>query len=152
MFKKILIFILCTSIWFITLLLPIDYSYYSKLILPSFAPSNGFYSIAWTINYILLGYSMYSIFSNYKLNNIPKSYKLSLLINYLFNQSFVIVFFILKSSFLGFVSCVGTFVSSVFLYQESLQLNKKSTLVLRLYVLFNIFTIILSLAIYLLNG
>ena len=151
MFKQIIIFILCLFIWFLSSFFKLDYSYYSTLNLPVFAPPKAFFPIAWTINYILLAFSMSSIFSSYKFKDIPMSYKLSLIINYIFNQSFVLVFFGLKSNFLGFVSCIGTFISSLFLYQESLQLKEKSTLVLRLYVLFNFFATILSLSIYLLN-
>ena len=151
MLKRISLFILFLLLWFLGSFIPIDYSYYKELTLPGFAPPSWFYGVAWTINYILLSISMSSIFSEYKYKDIPKSYKLSLIINYIFNQSFIIVFFIIKNNFLGFVSCLGTFISSLFLYEESKDLNKKSTQGLKLYVLFNIFATILSLSIYLLN-
>ncbi len=151
MLKRIGLFILFLLLWFLGSFIPIDYSYYKELTLPGFAPPSWFYGVAWTINYILLSISMSSIFSEYKYKDIPKSYKLSLIINYIFNQSFIIVFFIIKNNFLGFVSCLGTFISSLFLYEESKDLNKKSTQGLKLYVLFNIFATILSLSIYLLN-
>lgn len=151
MLKRIGLFILFLLLWFLGSFIPIDYSYYKELTLPGFAPPSWFYGVAWTINYILLSISMSSIFSEYKYKDIPKSYKLSLIINYIFNQSFIIVFFIIKNNFLGFVSCLVTFISSLFLYEESKDLNKKSTQGLKLYVLFNIFATILSLSIYLLN-
>lgn len=151
MLKRISLFILFLLLWFLGYFIPIDYSYYKELTLPGFAPPSWFYGVGWTINYILLSISMSSIFSEYKFKDIPNSYKLSLIINYIFNQSFIILFFIIKSNFLGFVSCLGTFISSLFLYEESLELNKKSTQGLKLYVLFNIFATILSLSIYLLN-
>lgn len=151
MLKRISLFILFLLLWLLGSFIPIDYSYYKELVLPSFAPPSWFYSLIWTINYILLSISMSSIFSEYKYKDIPLAYKLSLFINYIFNQSFIILFFILKNNFLGFISCIGTFISSLFLYQESLELNKKSTQGLKLYVLFNIFATILSLSIYLLN-
>ena len=151
MLKRISLFFLFLLLWFLGSFIPIDYSYYKELTLPGFAPPSWFYGVAWTINYILLSISMSSIFSEYKYKDIPKSYKLSLIINYIFNQSFIIVFFIIKNNFLGFVSCLGTFISSLFLYEESKDLNKKSTQGLKLYVLFNIFATILSLSIYLLN-
>lgn len=151
MLKRILLFILCFIVWFATYLIPVDYSYYSVINLPSFAPSSSFYGIAWTFIYLLLAYSISSILSEYKFKNIPNSYKISLVINYIFNQSFILVFFGLKSNFLGFVSCLGTFISSLFLYQESLELNKRSTQCLKLYVLLSIFATILSLSIDLIN-
>ena len=151
MLKRIGLFILFLLLWFLGSFIPIDYSYYKELTLPGFAPPSWFYGVIWTINYILLSISMSSIFSEYKFKDIPNSYKLSLIINYIFNQSFIIVFFIIKNNFLGFVSCLGNFISSLFLYEESMELNKKSTQGLKLYVLFNIFATILSLSIYLLN-
>ena len=151
MLKRIILFILCFIIWFAANLIPVDYSYYKIINLPSFAPSSSFYGIAWTFIYLILAYSISSILSEYKFKDIPRSYKISLIINYIFNQSFILVFFGLKSNFLGFVSCMGTFISSLFLYQESLELNKRSTQCLKFYVLLSIFATILSLSIYLLN-
>lgn len=151
MLKRIGLFILFLLLWLLGYFIPIDYSYYKELVLPSFAPPYLFFAVCWFIIYILISISMSSIFSEYKFKEIPLAYKISLLINYLFNQSFLIVFFLLKSNFLGFIICISTFVSSLFFYQESLELNKKSTQGLKLYVLFNIFATILSLSIYLLN-
>lgn len=151
MIKRLLIFILCFAVWSIGFLFNFDYSYYNQLILPGFAPDVLFFPIAWTIVYLCIAFSVSSIFSSIKFKDIPISYKLSLIINYIFNQSFIIVFFGLKNNLLGFISCIGTFISSLFLYQESFLLKEKSTLILRLYVLLSFFATILSLAVYLLN-
>lgn len=151
MIKKLFIFILCLVVWFLSTLIIRDYSFYDAINLPSFAPPSSFFPVVWTITYILIAYSMYKIFISYKFKDIPLSYKIALVVNYLFNQSFVLVFFGLKSTLLGFATCIGTFISSLFLYQESLLLKEKSTLVLRLYVLVSAFATILSLAIYFLN-
>ena len=151
MFKTLIMFTLYAFLWFISYLFPIDYSYYSEIVLPSFALPTIFYIIAWTIIYLLIAFSMTSISYSYKIKDIPMSYKISLLINYLFNQSFVLFFFGLRNNFLGFISCIGTFISSLFFYQESLNLKEKSTLALRPYVLLSFFATILSLTIYLLN-
>ena len=104
-----------------------------------------------TITNIGIATSMYLILIENKLKDIPKSYKLTLLTNYLFNQSFIPTFFLLKNSFLGFISTLGTFISSLFLYEETYNINKKSTKYLDLYVLFSLFTTILVLTIYVLN-
>ena len=61
------------------------------------------------------------------------------------------VFFGLKSNFLGFCSCLGTFISCLFLYLETGNLNKKSTKFLIPYVLLSLFATILSLTIYVMN-
>ena len=148
MLKKILIYILCLVPWFIINIIPVDYNYLNIIKTPFFTPPKLFYPIAWSIIYFLLSISIYIVIINYK--NI-KSYKVTLLINYLFNQSFVIVFFILKSNFLGFISCLGTLVSTLFLYEETSILDSKNKYLLIPYILLSLFATILSLSIFLLN-
>ncbi|MBQ2639883.1 MAG: tryptophan-rich sensory protein [Bacilli bacterium] len=149
--KKILLFIGLLLPWFLSSLLPVDYNYYKTLTLPFFAPPNIFYIIAWSLTYIFITISIYQIVTKYEYKNIPKSYKTTLLINYLFNQSFQLVFFIFKNNFLGFISCLGTLISLLFLRQEVKTINEKSNKYLILYLLLIIFATILSLSIYLLN-
>ena len=150
--KNFFIFLICLIPWFLTSLLPVDYNFYDTIDLPFFAPPNIFYAIAWTITYICIAISIYKIVINYKWNNIPKEYKRTLLVNYLFNQSFTIVFFLLKNLFLGFVSCLVTFISTLYLYEETNELDKKSTKYLNPYVLLSLFATILSLTIYIINS
>ncbi len=149
--KKILLFIGLLLPWFLSSLLPVDYNYYKTLTLPFFAPPNIFYIIAWTITYIFITISIYQVITKYELKNIPKNYKNILIINYIFNQSFQLVFFILKNNFLGFISCLGTFITLLLLRKETKSINKKSNKYLIPYLLLSIFATILSLSIYLLN-
>ena len=110
-----------------------------------------FYIIAWTITYISISISIYQILKENGLKKINKSYKITLLINYLANQSFQLVFFIIKNNFLGFISCIITFLSTLFLIEETNNIRKKSTKFLYPYILLSLFATILSLSIYLLN-
>ena len=151
MIKKIIIFILCLSPWFISNLLKLDYNYFKEINTPFFTPPKLFYPIAWTIIYILIAITMYTIFRLYKFKDIPLSYKISLIINYIFNQSFTILFFGLKNNFLGFVSCLGTLISCLFLFKETSNLQSKVSKLLYPYIGLSIFATILSLSIYLLN-
>lgn len=151
MLKKAFTFILCLIPWFINNLLPIDYSYYNEIKLPFFAPPNIFYAISWTIIYILIATTVYNVFISYKLKEIPKSYKLTLLINYLFNQSFIPIFFILKLNFFAFISTLATLISTLFLYEETSLLESKQSKLLIPYILLSTFATILSLSIYFLN-
>jgi tryptophan-rich sensory protein len=151
MIKKIIIFILCLTPWFLSNILPLDYNYFKEINTPFFTPPKLFYPIAWTIIYILITITTYTIFTQYKFRDIPKSYKLSLLINYIFNQSFTIIFFGLKNNFLGFVSCLFTLISCLFLYKETSLLQSKLSKLLYPYIGLSIFATILSLSIYLLN-
>ena len=137
--------------WFLSSLIPIDKEFYNSLTLPFFTPPQMAYGIIWSIIYICISISIYQILNTYKIKDIPKSYKYTLLLNYIANQSFQPLFFLLKSPFLGFVSCILTFITSLFLYKETKDLKGKSAKYLIPYILFSLFATILSLSIYLLN-
>ena len=71
--------------------------------------------------------------------------------NYIFNQLFTFFFFSLKNIFLGFVDIVLTFITSLFLYYETKEINEKASLFLIPYTLFTLFALILNLTIYFMN-
>ena len=144
-------FIIILLPWFLSSLTPIDKTYYNSLTLPFFTPPQIAYGIIWTIIYIGISISIYQIINTYKIKDIPKSYKYTLLLNYIANQSFQPIFFLLKNNFLGFISCITTFITSLFLYKETKDLKEKSAKYLIPYILFSLFARILSLSIYLLN-
>ena len=144
-------FILILLPWFLSSLIPIDKEFYNSLTLPFFTPPEMAYGIIWSIIYIGISISIYQILNTYKIKDIPKSYKYTLLLNYIANQSFQPLFFLLKSTFLGFVSCILTFITSLFLYKETKDVKEKSAKYLIPYILFSLFATILSLSIYLLN-
>lgn len=150
MLKKIIIYVLCLAPWFINTLIPLDYNYLYEIKTPFFTPPKLFYPIAWTIIYILISITTYNIFTTYK-KDTPKSYKITLLINYLFNQSYTLIFFGLNNQFLGFVSCLGTLISTLFLYEETSLLNYKKKYLLIPYILLSMFATILSVTIFLIN-
>lgn len=149
--KKLFIYILCLLPWFVSSLFPFNKEFYDALMLPFFTPPNIFYPIAWTFTYICISISIYKIVSNYKLNDLKRYFKI-LLINYIANQSFTLVFFTLKNTFLGFIACIVTFISTLFLYEETTNLDEKSTKYLNPYVLLSLFATVLSLTIYILNS
>ena len=151
-FKKIILYILCLIPWFLSSLVPFNPEFYNSLILPFFTPPNIFYVIAWTITYIFTAFSIYQIITKYTWKDTPKSYKKILFINYLFDQSFTFVFFTLENTFLGFISCLGTFISCLFLYEETSKLDEKSTKYLNPYVLLSLFATVLSITIYIINA
>lgn len=144
-------FIIILLPWFLSSLIPIDKEFYNSLTLPFFTPPQMAYGIIWSIIYICISISIYQILNTYKIKDIPKSYKYTLLLNYIANQSFQPLFFLLKSPFLGFVSCILTFITSLFLCKETKDLKEKSAKYLIPYILFSLFATILSLSIYLLN-
>lgn len=149
--KKFFTFIIILIPWFLGSIIPVDYSYYREINLPSFAPPTIFYNISWTIIYILISISIICLFDSYSFKTIPKTYKITLLINYLFNQSYTLVFFGLKSNFLGFISCVGTLISTLFLFNETYELKPKCCRYLIPYFLLSVVAVILSFTIYIMN-
>ena len=149
--KAFLKFMIILLPWFLSSLVPIDKDFYYSLILPFFTPPEIAYGIIWSIIYICISISIYQVINSYKIKDIPTSYKYTLLLNYIANQSFQPLFFLLKSPFLGFVSCVLTFITSLFLYMETRELKKAGAKYLIPYILFSLFAVILSLTIYLLN-
>ena len=151
MIKKIFVFICCCLPWFLNNIIPLDYKYYDTIIKPFFAPPRVFYPIAWTIVYITIAITIYNLLQSYKIKDLPRNYKLTLLLNYIFNQSYTILFFGLKNNFLGFISCLATFLSTLFLYDETSLLNNKISKLLHPYIILSLFATILSLSIYLLN-
>ena len=151
MIKKIFLFLVCLLPWFLNNIIKVDYNYFNKIKTPFFTPPRLFYPIAWTIIYILIAITIYKIITSYKLKDIPISYKITLLINYIFNQSYTLLFFGLKNNFLGFISCLGTFLSCLFLIEETSLLNNKISKLLNPYLLLSLFATILSISIYLLN-
>lgn len=151
MIKKIFIFLCCLLPWFLNNIIRLNYDYYDKITKPFFAPPKIFYPIAWTLIYILIAITIYTLLQSYKLKDLPRNYKITLIINYLFNQSYTLVFFGLNNAFLGFASCLGTFLSALFLYEETSLLNNKISKLLHPYIILSIFASILSLSIYLLN-
>lgn len=151
MIKKILLFLACLLPWFLSSIIPLNYDYYNTINKPFFAPPKLFYPIVWTIMYILIAITIYTVLKSYKFKDIPTSYKVTLLINYIFNQSYTLLFFGLNNNFLGFASCLGTFLSSLFLYEETNLLNSKMSKLLQPYIVLLAFATILSVSIYLLN-
>lgn len=151
MIKKILIFLACLAPWFLSSIIPLNYKYYETINKPFFAPPKIFFPIAWTIIYILIAITIYTVIRSYKLKDIPTNYKITLLINYIFNQSYTLIFFGLNNNFLGFISCIATLISALFLYEETSLINSKMSKLLYPYIILLVFATILSLSIYLLN-
>jgi len=149
--KKIFKFILILIPWFIGgLLFRSDTIFYKSLNKPVFAPPSILFPIVWTILYILIALSIYLIFKD---NNFKdtKNYNKTLLINYFSNQVFSFLFFTLKSPFLALIDTFIVFISSLFLYYESKELNKTSAKLLIPYIIWNLFALILIIFIFFMN-
>lgn len=151
MIKKFLKFILFLLPWFIgSILFPFNESFYNSLNLPTFTPPNIIFSIVWLIIYILIALSVTMIYSKYYYKNID-SYNKALISNYIFNQMFALFFFKFQNLFLSFFVCVFIVITSLFLYYETKELDKKASKLLIPYVYWNLFALILITTIYFMN-
>ena len=149
--KKIFKFILILLPWFISgILFRSDTIFYKSLNKPFFAPPSILFPIVWTILYFLIALSIYLIFKNNSYKDTP-SYNKTLLINYFSNQIFSFLFFTLKSPFLALIDTFIVFISSLFLYYESKELNKTSAKLLIPYIIWNLFATILIVSIFFMN-
>ena len=149
--KKIFKFIVFLVPWFISsLLFKSDTIFYKSLNKPLFAPPSIIFPIVWTILYILIAISIYLIYNdnNYK---DTQEYNKSLLINYFSNQIFSFLFFTIKSPFLALIDTIVVLISSLFLYYESKELNKKASKLLIPYIIWNVFATILIISIFFMN-
>lgn len=147
MIKNIIKFTLFLLPWFLNILICNDYNYFNQINIPSFALPQNLFGITWFILYSLISISIVIISNKY----FTKDYKLTLLLNYIFNQLYTISFFCIKNTFLSFIICLLTFITSTFLYYETKKISEKASKFLIPYTLFLIYATILSLSIYVIN-
>ena len=149
--KKVFLFLIILVPWFLSSLLFRDcLSYFDTINIPFFALPKQLYGIVWGIIYILISISIYKIYQNNRFKDV-KNYNLILLINYIFNQLYLFLFFCLKNPLLGLIDALLIFISSLYLYIESKEIDKDSAKYLVPYIIFNIYASILSITIYFMN-
>ena len=149
--KIVLKFLLILLPWLISgILFPYNKSFYEGLNIPSIALPGKVIGITWLILYILISISIYIVSKNI---NILKNrdYLYVLITNYLGNQLFSFAFFYLMSPFLAFVMTSITFISSIFLFIETININKKASYFLIPYIVFSSYALIVSLSVYIMN-
>lgn len=145
-FKKIGCFLLFLVPWFFSSFLPIDFSYYGSLSLPFFAPKPIVFILVWPILYLLIAYSIYQV-----IKESTSNYKIYLVINYFSNQLFTVCFFVLKNPFLALVDTIIVLISSMYLYVETKQLDKRYANYLIPYIVWNFFAFLLIFWIFVIN-
>ena len=148
---RIIRFLIYLLPWFLSaILFKTDTIFYKGLNKPFFAPPPILFGIIWPIIYILIAISIYNIYKNNNRKNIQE-YSKALLINYVSNQFFSFFFFTIKSPFLALIDTIIVLISSLFLYYETKNLDKKSSNLLIPYIVWNIFASVLITSIFFLN-
>lgn len=149
--KKFFKFLIILLPWFIGgILFKSDIIFYKYLNKPSFAPKPIIFTIVWPILYILISISIYKIYKNNNYKDTPE-YNKALLVNYFSNQIFSFLFFTIKSPFLALIDTFIVFITSLFLYYETKEINKNSSKFLIPYILWNTFALALITSIFFLN-
>lgn len=149
--KRFIYFIIFLIPWFISgLLFSNNINFFDTLNLPWFALPKNSYGIAWTILYILIAISISKIYINNNIKDIS-NYNKTLISNYIFNQLYIFFMFSLENKFLGFVDSIIIFITALFLYYETKELDERSSKFLLPYVFFSLYATILSVTIYFLN-
>lgn len=149
--KKILFFLLTFLPWFLaSILFKTDTEYYNSLNKPFFAPPPFVFAIVWSTLYLIIAISIYNTYKNNKFKDI-KEYNIILAFNYVFNQLFTYFLFNLNNLFLSFVDAVIVFITSLFLYYETRELDKENSRLLIPYIIWNGFAVLLMLTVYLFN-
>ena len=149
--KDIISFIIILFPWLISgILFPYNKEFYEALKIPSFALPGVVIGITWLVLYVLISISIYII--SKKINILKNNDYLYILItNYLANQLFSFAFFYLMSPFLAFVMTTITFISSIFFFIETKEINKKASYFLIPYIIFSGYALIVSLSVYIMN-
>lgn len=147
--KKIILYISLLLPWFLSSIFSSCTSFFEEISLPFFALPKFLYGIVWLVLYFIITFSIYLVINKIKLSN--KNYNTSLIINYVFNQLYLPLFFCLKNPFLGLVISLGILISSLFLYNETKEIDKLASKLLIPYIIFMVYATILSISIYFLN-
>ena len=149
--KDIISFIIFLFPWLISgILFPYNKEFYEALKIPSFAIPGVVIGITWLVLYVLISISIYII--SKKINILKNNDYLYILItNYLANQLFSFAFFYLMSPFLAFVMTAITFISSIFFFIETKEINKKASYFLIPYIIFSGYALVVSLSVYIMN-
>ena len=146
-YKKILKYILFLLPWFLSIIIfKVDTNYYNAINKPFFAPPPIIFAIIWPILYILIAYSIYKVWDKKNTN-----YKIYLIINYISNKLYTFCFFQLKNNFLALTDTIIVLISSLYLYIETKNIDNKYSKYLIPYIIWNIFALILSFSIFILN-
>lgn len=139
------------SLFFSSVVIPMDNSFYSSLNLPPLTPPNWVFSVVWIIIYILIAVSTTIIFTKYDFSNRSRKYWLTFAINFLFNQVFSFVFFNVQSLLLSFIVVLIVFLTAIALYKQTKILNSLAAKLLIPYLIWLVVALYLSLGILILN-
>lgn len=119
-------------------------TWYQTLDKPSFSPPNWVFGSVWTILYILMGISLYLVWTKRK---IPSVFWIQLILNAIWS----IIFFGLKNPTLALVDIIALWIAIVLTIKAFSKINKLAGNLLYPYLAWVSFATVLNLAIVFLN-
>lgn len=126
-----------------------DVPIYNSLNLPFFAPPSQLFGIVWSILYLLMGVSFYFVAQT---DSEEKPFALSLyVVQLFFNVTWCIVFFILRTYFVAFITAVLLECLVICMVAWFLKVDKIAGILQIPYMLWVMYASMLSFGIYLLN-
>lgn len=126
-------------------------NFYGSLFLPSFAPPSWVFGQVWPILYTLMGISLYLVWRHSILKKEVKEAVSLFLIHLLFNASWSVVFFGLKSPSLALVNITVLLMLVVIVMVKFSKIDKIATYLLWPYLVWVSFAAILNYSIWILN-
>lgn len=123
-------------------------AWYKFLNKPSFSPPNWLFGPAWTVLYFLMGISLYLIWTSRKKT---KEVLLLFWIHLFFNATWSIVFFGLRSPFLGFINILILLFLILVVIYKFWKINKLAGALLLPYLVWVSFATVLNYNILILN-
>jgi len=125
-------------------------TWYAALQKPLFSPPNWIFGPVWTILYVLMGLSMYLVWTGGKNKSISGAFTLfgtQLFLNVLWS----IIFFGMKSPFYAFIEIVVLWIAIILTIRNFQNISKTAALLLIPYVLWVSFAAVLNYSIFVLN-
>lgn len=120
-------------------------TWYAGLNKPFFSPPNWIFAPVWTILYILMGYSLYLVWTKKK---VPAVFWIQLILNALWS----IIFFGMKNPILALVDIAALWISIFLTIKAFLKINKLAGNLLIPYLVWVSFASVLNLFIVVLNS
>jgi len=121
--------------------------WYSELAKPIFSPPNWLFGPVWISLYLLMGISLYLLWTSKRSKKAIELFVAQLIVNALWS----FIFFGLQSPLLGFIWILILLLLIIFTMIETYKVNKVSMYILIPYLIWVSFATILNLAIFILN-
>ena len=149
--KFLAIFLVVFIVFGITLIIPIDYSFYDSLKFNIIKPSVNFFQIFNLIYVFLFSLSISELLFLYGFDEFDCNFLGKIIFN-LFSFLFIKIFFNMHNLLLTFLSSISLFISLLYIYESISSINEKSTKYLDINVIYTLLLSAFLFCMYVLNS